>query len=134
MRNEYVTTVCDVEDLDGREVLGQTVTMTIDGQTVEVDLCPVDDERLLGPLRALIEARGRVVEGQAARRACQHPECILRFTRTSARAAHYRNDHPDWTPPADADEDPEPVAHEYDPLDTPVTPRASARAKRRATA
>lgn len=105
------------------EVRGERIRLTVDGIEYELDICPAHDSELIEPLRAVLAAYGKRIGGKrAAVKAvaaatvastkpaakgrttngifpCEHPGCTEGpFTHATSRAAHYRKDHPGWTP------------------------------------
>lgn len=101
MRKDIPMILCEVEYARGKEVPGNTYTVAIDGVTAELDLCPADDTRLLGPLRSLMAQvdASRVIDGTPLRYQCEYPGCSERFGHGTSRAKHYREAHVGWTPP-----------------------------------
>lgn len=98
------TEITTYDDVDWREKGQQNPAtirqVVIDGQRFEIDLTPDNAAEFLEPLRDLLTKYGREVKGEPLPPyTCEHPGCGERFEHGTSRAAHYRKDHPNWTPP-----------------------------------
>lgn len=95
---QIIKTICDIHYDQDEEVPGEQYTITLNGRTVEIDLCDEDAKELLD-VWAVLVGHGRVDRRERRRpngspAVC--PICKERFARPQGLGAHKRFAHPNW--------------------------------------
>lgn len=113
MQRTEINTYDDIAWREDRHEIPAVIRqVSIDGKSYEIDLSPENDAKHLQPLRDLLATYGRPVRvGDAGQYPCEHPGCGERYEHGTSRAAHYRKDHPNWTPPGKANTTPKTTAN-----------------------